>query len=143
MEEWIEEQLVLFFQLQNKRADDGEISINTITNYYKSIKLFCEMNTILINWRVISKGIKKGNQVSEDRPPAIREIKRLIKYPGVKIKAIVSIMISSGIRSLCKESVFLLFQMCYHVPCTMYILTSKKSVTGTENPKLADLSTMY
>ena len=55
--------------------------------------------TILINWRLISKGIKKGNQVSEDRPPTIEEIKRLMEYPDVRIKAIVSIMISSGIRS--------------------------------------------
>ena len=57
------------------------------------------MNSILVNWRIISKGIKKGNQVSEDRPPSIEEIKRIMEYPDVRIKAIVSIMISSGIRT--------------------------------------------
>ncbi|MGA8844648.1 MAG: hypothetical protein WB511_13780, partial [Nitrososphaeraceae archaeon] len=88
-----------FFKSQNLRVDVGEISINTITNYYKPIKLFCEMNSILVNWRIISKGIKKGNKVSEDRPPSIEEIKRIMEYPDVRIKAIVSIMISSGIRT--------------------------------------------
>ena len=97
--EWLEELLMLFFKLQGQRVDNGEMSINTITNYYKPIKLFCEMNGILVNWRLISRGIKKGNQVSEDRPPTVQEIKRLMEYPDLRIKAIVSIMISSGIRS--------------------------------------------
>jgi integrase len=74
-------------------------TINSITNYYKPVKLFCEMNGVLVNWRLISKGIKKGNQISEDRPPSVEEIKRLMEYPDIRIKAIVSVMISSGIRS--------------------------------------------
>ena len=74
-------------------------TINSITNYYKPVKLFCEMNGVLVNWRLISKGIKKGNQISEDRPPSVEEIKRLMEYPDIRIKAIVSVMVSSGIRS--------------------------------------------
>ena len=32
---------------------------STIRNYYKPLKLFCEMNNIILNWKIISKGITK------------------------------------------------------------------------------------
>lgn len=97
--EWFEDKLMQFFQLQNQLVQKGEMSANTITNYYKPIKLFCLMNGIIANWDLISKGIIKGNQVSEDRHPTMQEIQQIIKYPDMRIEMIISVMISSGIRS--------------------------------------------
>ena len=31
------------------------------------------MNNILVNWKLISKGIMKGDRVSSDRPPFMTE----------------------------------------------------------------------
>ena len=39
-----------------KRAQKNEISRSTVRNFYKPIKLFCETNNIVLNWKVISKG---------------------------------------------------------------------------------------
>jgi hypothetical protein len=47
--EWLESQLIGFFTLQNSRVEKGEISAGTIKNYYKPVKLFCEMNNVLVN----------------------------------------------------------------------------------------------
>ena len=66
---WLENELFKFFALQNKRVEKGEISTETIKNYFKPIKRFCEMNRINVNWKIISKGIKKGIRYSNDRPP--------------------------------------------------------------------------
>jgi hypothetical protein len=41
---WAQNSLMKFISFQKQRADNGEISHSTIGNYYKAIKLFCEMN---------------------------------------------------------------------------------------------------
>ena len=52
-----------------QRAQKNEISRGTIRNFYKPIKLFCEMNNIVLNWKVISKGIPAGPENANDRIP--------------------------------------------------------------------------
>jgi len=96
--QWFEDKLIDYFIHQNQRAEIGEISVNTIRNYLKPIKLFCEMNGILVNWKLISKGIRKGDRISSDRPPSIDEIQKLVEFSDLRVKAIVSVMLSSGIR---------------------------------------------
>jgi hypothetical protein len=67
---WLENELFKFFALQNNRAERGEISTETIKNYFKPIKRFCEMNRINLNWKIISKGIRKESDIPTiDLPP--------------------------------------------------------------------------
>lgn len=96
---WLESELMRFFTYQNQRAENKEISTQTIKNYLKPVKLFCEMNGIIVNWKMISKGIKRGDKCSNDRPPSNVEITKLLEYPDRRIRPIVLIMISSGMRA--------------------------------------------
>jgi hypothetical protein len=96
----IEERFMDFVGFQLERVRRGEIVEATIRNYYKATKLFCEMNGIaqVVNWKMIARGMPRGRQAANDRAPTMEEIQMLVQYPDRCIKAIVALMVSSGIR---------------------------------------------
>ena len=81
------------------RVSSKEITPITIRNYYKPIKLFCDMNDVLINWKRITRGLPVGKRSAQDRAPTLSEIHKLLDFQGdERIKPIALVMISSGIR---------------------------------------------
>ena len=56
------------------------------------------MNDIVINWKLVTRGMPRGNHAANDRTPTLEEINQILKYPDVRIKPIILTMISSGIR---------------------------------------------
>lgn len=87
-----------FLMEQKTRAEKGEISASTVSNYVKPLKLFCEMNDIVINWKKIGRKLPTGREYANDRAPTKDEIKILIGYPDRRIKPCLFLMVSSGIR---------------------------------------------
>ena len=87
-----------FIHVQKERAYKKEITGPTIRNYFKAIKLFTEMNDILISWKKITPGLPKGRKWADDRAPTLEEIRKIVEYPDRRIKLIVYTMVSSGIR---------------------------------------------
>lgn len=90
--------IIKYMSYHLNRVQKNEISRATVRNYYKPIKLFCDMNNIVLNWKIISKGIPSAPESSNDRIPTLDEILELVKYPDRRIKPIALTMISSGIR---------------------------------------------
>jgi integrase len=84
--------------MNKDRVQRKEITGATARNQVKSIKLFCEMNDILLPGKRMKKGLPKARRYAEDRAPTIEEIRRIAEYPDRRIKAIVYTMCSSGIR---------------------------------------------
>ncbi len=95
---WVVGCVIRFLQMNKESVERKEITAATALNYVKTIKLFCEMNDVLLPWKKITKGLIKEKEYGEDRAPTVEEITQLVKYPDRRIKPIVLVMASSGIR---------------------------------------------
>jgi hypothetical protein len=95
---WVLNNILGFLHAQKERVERKEITGATLRNYVKTIKLFCEMNDILVPWKKITRGLPRARKYADDRAPSLEEIQRIIEYPDRRIKAIVYTMTSSGIR---------------------------------------------
>jgi integrase len=95
---WAFSSILKFIQYQLERVNKKEITPATLRNYVKSIKLFCDMADLQIPWKKITRGLPKERRYAADRAPTIEEIKKIMEYPDRRIKAILLVMASSGIR---------------------------------------------
>ena len=95
---WVLNQIIRFLQFQKERVEKEEITAATLKNFIKSLKVFCDSADIDIPWKKVTRGLPKGRQAANDRAPTLEEIRILVEYPDRRIKPIVYIMISSGIR---------------------------------------------
>jgi integrase len=95
---WVLNHILRFLHAHKERVERKETTGATLRNYVKTIKLFCEMNDILIPWKKITRGLPKGRKYADDRAPSLEEIQKIIEYPDRRIRAIVYTMTSSGIR---------------------------------------------
>ena len=96
--DWAFNNIIRFLQFQRERVDKEEIAASTLKNFLKAIKLLCEVADITINWKKITRGLPKVRRYAEDRAPTIEEIQKLCEYLDRRIKSIIYIMASSGIR---------------------------------------------
>jgi hypothetical protein len=96
--QWATQVINDYMRKQKERAERKEISESTVPNFFKPIKLFCEMNEILLNWKKITKRIPRGRSYGQDRVPTADEIKQVVGYPDRRIKPAALLMLSSGIR---------------------------------------------
>jgi hypothetical protein len=96
--QWATQYFIQFLNYQKERVQRGDISQSTIPNYYKAAKLFCVMNDLILNWEKIGKGVPYEKKAADDRPPTFEEIEKLLEYHDKRIKPIILIMVSSGIR---------------------------------------------
>ena len=95
---WATFQINEYIRFQKGRVEKKEIKESTLPNFYKPIKLFCEQNDIMLNFKKIARRIPKGKNYADDRIPTIEEIKTLLEYPDRRLKVAVLIMVSSGCR---------------------------------------------
>ena len=76
----------------NEKARKKEITFGTVKNYYKSIKKVYDMNSLNLNWKLVSSGLLPSRKSAKDRAPTKEEIRRLVEYPDPrKSRAIVYI----------------------------------------------------
>jgi integrase len=96
--QWATYQMNSYIQMQKERVERKEITESRIHNLYKPIRLFCEENDILLNWKKLGRRIPRRAKAANDRAPEPEEIKKILSYPDRRIKPAALIMESCGCR---------------------------------------------
>jgi hypothetical protein len=91
--QWFRDILIDYIDYQKSRVSGKEITAGTLRNYYKPTKLFCDMNDILVNWKLVNRGMPSPKRAGQDRTPTLDEIHSLLEYGDVRIKPIVLVMV--------------------------------------------------
>ena len=95
---WLERVVFDWIRVQKRRAENREISESTLPSYVKPIRLFCDMNDLTVNWRKVYKTLPRGRTHAQDRAPDLPEVTKLLQYGDRRMKPMVLVMLSSGIR---------------------------------------------
>lgn len=96
---WAEGCLIDYITYQKELVENKKITGGTVGVHHAAIKLFYDANDIQVNWRKINRGLPEASTVANDRAPTPEELRKLVEYTADRrVKVIVLVMISSGIR---------------------------------------------
>ncbi|MGH9955323.1 MAG: hypothetical protein ACRD39_06645, partial [Nitrososphaeraceae archaeon] len=99
--EWAELQIMNYLVAQRERVEAGQITAGTLKTLWEPIKAFTRRHKGVkesIDWDSLKDAMPKAKHYSDDRIPTIEELRKLCEFPDRRIKAIVYLMASSGIR---------------------------------------------
>jgi hypothetical protein len=100
---WAEDSISSFLEVQIMRFNKGEIAAASIPALLSAIKAFCETHKrdyflSEIDWQRLSRMLPKAKSHANDRAYSLEEIRKLVRFPDRRIKPMVYVMCSSGIR---------------------------------------------
>jgi hypothetical protein len=84
--------------LLRTKVTNRELSAITAGVMTPPIKLFCEMNDIILNWRKINKLLPHGNDNVSDEAYSREQIRKMLEYSYLRAKIPILFMASSGMR---------------------------------------------
>jgi hypothetical protein len=85
---------ISFISKQKIRAERGEITMATVANCLKTVKLLLEMNDISLNWKKIRRVLPHAGRYSLDRIPTVEEIREIVEA-AVTEKALTLVFVTS------------------------------------------------
>jgi hypothetical protein len=87
-----------YVKLLQTKVRNGEITAGSCIVSLPPVKLFCEMNDIILNWRKINKLLPHGNGNAADEAYTREQIKKMLEYSDLRAKIPILFMASSGMR---------------------------------------------
>ena len=76
------------------------VSGSTIRQHIQAVKHLLVMNDLenVLNWEKLSKLMPKARKIGLDRAPTKEEIRKLLEYADIRLKALILLLCSSGVR---------------------------------------------
>lgn len=84
--------------LLRTKVRNGEITAGSCSVSLPPVKLFCEMNDIILNWRKMNKILPHGNDNAADEAYTREQIRKMLEYSDLRARIPILFMASSGMR---------------------------------------------
>lgn len=81
-----------------QRVDKEEIKATTCMSVVAPIRLFADMNDIVLNWKKIWRLVPRSDMVASDKAYSRGQIKRMLDYCDLRARVIILFLASSGMR---------------------------------------------
>jgi hypothetical protein len=95
--------LKYFIRDKKRKVETKELAKGTVRNFYKPVKLFCDIHDVGLSWKKIALILPKARKFANDRAPIREEVQTIIEYPDRRNKPLVLVTCSSGIRVGARE----------------------------------------
>jgi hypothetical protein len=93
-----EKKIVSLLSQDRLKIERGEITAGTVNNCLKAVRLFLEMNDVVVNWKKIKRMLPAIRRYALDRVPTLEELREILDAADVRGKALTLVLVSSGIR---------------------------------------------
>jgi hypothetical protein len=87
-----------YILLLQTKVRSGEITAGTCNVTLPPVKLFCEMNDIILNWRKLNKLLPHANDNAADEAYTREQIRKMLEYCDLRAKIPILFMASGGMR---------------------------------------------
>lgn len=92
------QELVIKYVLSTRDNPDKRYSRNTVNNRVTAILYFLDNNDIELNKRKVRRYFPSDESTNDDRPYTVQEIQRMLSVCDLRSKAMILLMVSSGVR---------------------------------------------
>jgi integrase len=92
------EKILSLLSQDRLKIERGEITAGTVNNWLKAVRLFLEMNDVILNWKKIKRMLPTIRRYALDRVPTLEELREILDAADVRGKALTLVLVSSGIR---------------------------------------------
>jgi hypothetical protein len=73
-----EKKIISFLSQDRMRIERGEITAGTVNNWLKAVRLFLEMNDVVLNWKKIRRMLPTIRRYALDRVPTLEELREIL-----------------------------------------------------------------
>jgi integrase len=93
-----EKKIISLLSQDRLKIERGEITAGTVNNWLKAVRLFLEMNDVVLNWKKIRRMLPTIRRYALDRVPTLEELREIVDAADIRGKALTLVLVSSGIR---------------------------------------------
>jgi hypothetical protein len=89
-----EKKIISLLTQDRLKIEKREITAGTINNWLKAVRLFLEMNDVVLNWKKIRRTLPTIRRYALDRVPTLEELREILDAADIRGKALTLVLVS-------------------------------------------------